>query len=49
MFKNIFCYYKTLDNKVFIDAQIDGKMVWLTQDWTMEFFVNQRKLSVSIL
>ena len=38
MFKNNFLLYKTLDNKVSIDVQIDGETVWLTQDQMTELF-----------
>ena len=38
MFKNNFLLYKTLDNKVSIDVQIDSKTVWLTQDQMTELF-----------
>lgn len=43
MFKNNFLLYKTLDNKVSIDVQIDGKTVWLTQDQMTELFGKSKK------
>lgn len=43
MFKNIFLLYKTLDNKVSIDVQIDGETVWLTQDQMTELFGKSKK------
>ncbi len=35
--------YKTSDNKVSINVQIQDKTVWLTQDWMTELFDKSKK------